>query len=71
MEIQFGKPIAQKLAKEKHNEWWSKSKMPLVKLAAIQKLIEQQNKLFEKSMHTFLDQCQKEGINPSDHLLRD
>ncbi|KAI9277405.1 P-loop containing nucleoside triphosphate hydrolase protein, partial [Sporodiniella umbellata] len=69
-EIQFGKPTSKKAAKEKHDEWWTKS-TPAVKPTAIKKLVEQQNDLFETSLHSFLNRCEEKGLDPCHCLLQE
>ncbi|KAG1351765.1 hypothetical protein G6F62_002886 [Rhizopus arrhizus] len=74
LEIEFGTTQNKnRSARETESDWWSKrtSATPAIKPGAIQKIIEQQNKLFENSMHAFLIQCQQEGIDPKDHLLKE
>jgi DEAD/DEAH box helicase domain-containing protein len=73
LEIEFGRAVSKKASKEKHghalanrgDDWadmaglFSKksSETTIVKPDAIKKLIEQQNKLFNKSLLDYLKQC--------------
>lgn len=66
LEIEFGTTQNKnRAARETESDWWSKrtSAAPTIKPDAIQKIIEQQNKLFENSMHAFLIRCQQEVYN--------
>ncbi|KAG1177604.1 hypothetical protein G6F70_005327 [Rhizopus microsporus] len=70
LEIQFGKPICKKFTGN-NQDWWSKdNSMPVVKPNVIKKHIEHQSKLFQTALTTFLNRCQEEDLDPSDHILK-
>jgi DEAD/DEAH box helicase domain-containing protein len=68
IEIEFGRPVSKKASKDKHiqalanrGDVWNNfsKKETVVKPNAIKKMIEQQNKLFEKAIPIFLNTCKE------------